>query len=658
LGEADQLRFTDILSSEVKAERQGQDLLLTSVGRVIRVKDQFLGELNDRLFNGKQIDSGMGSIVFADGVVWDRFRMSMEVLDKARADGLFNDNLTGSGSADVLWGGKGNDYNSGGAGGDIYIFAPGDGQDVIDDLGGFSFGPVKAGIDLLRFKGAITADRLKLTRDGVSGDLTIVILDDKGAPTGDSILIKGQLGGLRLGLGLFSEVLGSSDGLDYVAPNLIERFIFEDGSSLEATQIMEKVLLNAKTSGDDAIYGFLNDNTLDGGAGDDFLSGKEGDDTYLFGRGYDKDVIIDSAIPGLFDPPQKDRLVFRDTIRWTDLDFIRDADDQGNARASDTLRMKIKRTTDEVVLQDFLERDPVFGFFLNFIESIVFGDGVTWSGYKLAQHYIDIAKTADADTIFGYEELADFIDGGAGNDSLIGRGGNDVYLVARGAGNDTLLDSGGNDRLDLTAFASNEVRFSRTALDLIITDKVSGQRIVLQNQYIRDGEQAFAVEDIAFSDKVISFRDVNPEDIDLVGTGAGDTIVGSDFGEKIDGRAGNDSLIGGDGGDIYVFDAGYGNDVVLDKRVRASWKDRPRAVVAVDDMVQFGAGVTRSNVVFTKDGNDLVISITGRSDSLRVRDQFLNAENGVERFRFFDGTSITIADVEAILRISGRQPRR
>ena len=35
---------------------------------------------------------------------------------------------------------------SGGAGGDFYIFERGDGQDVFDDLGAFSFGPVKAGI--------------------------------------------------------------------------------------------------------------------------------------------------------------------------------------------------------------------------------------------------------------------------------------------------------------------------------------------------------------------------------------------------------------------------------------------------------------------------------------------------------------------------------
>ena len=152
-----------------------------------------------------------------------------------------------------------------------------------------------------------------------------------------------------------------------------------------------------------------------------------------YGRGYGRDVIIDNAIPGLFDPPQHDKLQFIDEIRWTDLDFLRDG-------PTDTLRMRVKGTTDEVILQDFLETVPILGF-LNLIEDIVFGDGTTWTGFKLAQHYIDIAKTAGNDTIYGYEELSDFIDGGAGDDRLIGFGGNDVYQFALGEGNDTILDS-------------------------------------------------------------------------------------------------------------------------------------------------------------------------------------------------------------------------
>src|SRR6202000_274324 len=111
-GDADELRFTDVLSTDVKAIRDGEDLILQINGRpdTIRLTDQFLGENNELLTSGKRMDSGVSAIVFADGVAWDRFQMSVQVLDKDRAAGQFNDSLIGSGSADILWGGKGNDY--------------------------------------------------------------------------------------------------------------------------------------------------------------------------------------------------------------------------------------------------------------------------------------------------------------------------------------------------------------------------------------------------------------------------------------------------------------------------------------------------------------------------------------------------------------------
>ncbi|MEJ2002961.1 MAG: calcium-binding protein, partial [Maritimibacter sp.] len=647
LGGADGLRFTDVYADQVTAIRDGQDLML-QIGseREVRLTDQFLGELNAYLTNGKQYETGVNTIVFADGVVWDRLRMAMEVVDKDRAAGDYNDSLVGSGSADILWGGKGNDYLSGSAGGDYYIYERGDGQDVIDDQGAFSFGPVKAGIDFLRFQGDITADDLKLTRDGESGNLKITLLDADGNETSDTIEIVGQFSGVRTGLGLFSDVLGSSDGLDYVAPNLIERFIFEDGTSLEFTQIVDQVIANAKTDGDDAIYGMLNDNTLDGGAGDDFLSGKEGNDTYLFGRGYGRDVIIDNSIPGLFDPPQHDTLRFLDDIRWTDLEFLRDG-------PSDDLHMRVAGTDDEVILSDFLAQIPILGF-TNLIEDIVFGDGTTWSAYKLAQHYIDVAKTDGDDTIYGYDELSDEIDGGAGNDTLIGFGGNETYHVAAGEGDDTILDSSGDDKVLFAGLASTDVTFGRTALDLVVTVKSTGQRFVLQNQYVRDGAQTYAVENMVFTDRTVSFLDVNPEDIDLVGTSGDDAITGSNFAETLDGRTGDDTLTGGDGGDIYKFDAGYGQDVIIDRRVRASWQDRRGVHVPVDDVVEFGGGIASfDDLVFTKDGDDLLISIVGRSDTLRIKNQFRDAEDGVELFRLFDGTTRKISDIEELLQIAG-----
>ncbi|QTW17772.1 calcium-binding protein [Comamonas kerstersii] len=57
--------------------------------------------------------------------------------------------------------------------------------------------------------------------------------------------------------------------------------------------------------GDDRIYGGAGDDLISGGAGDDLLYGESGADTYVFGRGYGNDTIVDIAENG----------VQRDTVR-------------------------------------------------------------------------------------------------------------------------------------------------------------------------------------------------------------------------------------------------------------------------------------------------------------------------------------------------------
>ena len=61
-------------------------------------------------------------------MIWDRFRMAMEVVDTSAPEGNFNDPLIGSGSATCCGAARATTSMSGGAGGDIYVFARGDGR--------------------------------------------------------------------------------------------------------------------------------------------------------------------------------------------------------------------------------------------------------------------------------------------------------------------------------------------------------------------------------------------------------------------------------------------------------------------------------------------------------------------------------------------------
>jgi Ca2+-binding RTX toxin-like protein len=480
LGGDDELRFTAVDSKHIKAIRDGQDLILEdrndagAVLNTVRLTDQFLGELNPFTNRGKQFQSGVNQIVFSDGVIWDRFRMAMQVADPRDT----NDVYTGSGSGDVLWGGKGNDVLTGGLGGDIYIFQRGDGHDVISERGGFSFGPLKAGIDFLSFRGDISVDDLKLRRDGAGTTLYITILDKQGNPTSDSIEIEDYFAGISLGLGLFGSAIGDSEGLDYVSPNLIERFIFDDGTSLDCKEVADRVLKNAKSVGDDAIYGFIGSNTLDGGLGDDYLTGGKGDDTYIFGRNYGHDIILDNGPKhGLFDPPQHDKLEFVDDIRWTDLDYLRTG-------ISDTLTLQIKGTNDKLTLQNFLAELPFLGY-VNVLEDVVFGDGTKWTYLQLLQRFVDVAETASNDLVYGFEGINDVFRGGKGNDRLEGLSGSDTYYYALGNGSDTVFDTGGDDRIIFSGINFSDVTLSRTDHDLIFTIKSTGEKLIVEGQYPR-----------------------------------------------------------------------------------------------------------------------------------------------------------------------------
>src|SRR5262249_35743570 len=148
--------------------------------------------------------------------------------------------------------------------------------------------------DFLVFTGGMTVNDIKLTPDGQSDDLKIKLLHSSGNPTADTLLIKGEFEGLGANPHAFGHALKSHDRLAHVAPNQLQKFIFDDGTSLDFIQITQQVIANQKTDGDDAIYGFVNDNTLDGGAGNDYLSGVAGADTYVFGRGYGHDVVEDN----------------------------------------------------------------------------------------------------------------------------------------------------------------------------------------------------------------------------------------------------------------------------------------------------------------------------------------------------------------------------
>lgn len=611
----------------------GLDLVFTVIGtgETLRVRDHFLGDLIDPLF-GRNFadDTGVASISFADGTIWNWYDMAFAVSHPDDDSDL----VVGTESRDVLQGGRGNDVLRGGRDGDIYIFRVGDGQDRIIDANDRPTDDPETKMDLAMFLGGIVPEDIRYERDGESNDVRMVVLDTGGVETGDVITIEDQFGWINIPF------------IGLIFADAVERVVFDGTSFLTRQDIMARVLADARTDGADIIYGFHNVDVLEGGPGDDVLIGREQNDTYVFGLGYGHDVIRDEA-RDLFSASY-DTLRFTGDLRWTSFDFLRDGD-------SATVALRVTGTSDQVTLSDQYKSFPFLGF-NNMVEEIVFAEGTVWDYARLAQHVIDLSVTSGNDTIYGFE-IGDILYGDLGDDRLEGGLGGDTYRWGPGTGSDRILDAGSgeaSDTLELSGIAVDDVTIGRIGRDLVLTLKAGGETLTIEAQYNRDGQQANAIEYFVFSDITVDFRALNPDQVDVVGSAAAETLHGSDFAERLDGRAGNDRLVGGSDGDRYLFDLGYGEDLIIDQQVRAVWTDRDGRRGETDDVVQFGAGIARGDLVFTRDGDDLLISITGNNaDTLRVQGQFNALSMGVERFEFADASFLHRSDIEEILQIAG-----
>jgi len=91
------------------------------------------------------------------------------------------------------------------------------------------------------------------------------------------------------------------------------------------------------TEKNDMLSGNIGNDLLDGGLGNDLLLGGMGNDTYVFSRGYGKDVIMDSdkTIDNI------DTIVLGENITGSDLEFT---------RVGDSLKISIIGTEDSITV--------------------------------------------------------------------------------------------------------------------------------------------------------------------------------------------------------------------------------------------------------------------------------------------------------------------
>ncbi|MBV1889099.1 MAG: hypothetical protein KUG67_02520, partial [Proteobacteria bacterium] len=531
--------------------------------------------------------------------------------------------LTGSSEADIFYM-DGSDQNvNGDSGPDTFVFGQNIGNDVIAELDGTGINFV----DVIRFSAHNSSDLL-FTRNGV--DLHIEVI-----ATGETITIEKQFEGRGSGLG------GGEIGPAYG----ISEIVFADNSFYDTVDIAYAV--SHPTGAAQDIIGTEVTDVLDGIEGDERLEGAGGGDIYKFGIGYGHDTIEDLVRDPYAVTP--DVVQFGSGITFEDLSFSR-------FEHSDNLTITIDATGDQLTIeQQFWNAYGILGDdqWYAKIEGFTFENGQTFTWEDMIQFMPTLQSTSGHDAIYGFD-YADTLDGGAGDDYLSGGNEHDTYIFGLGYGNDTIYENYthiASEKDDTVLFLPNvdptTVNLYRAgdSNDVILTLS-DGSSLTIENQFqnFSLGGENQSIEYFKFQDANNTLwdnGDIKNMLLTKYSTSGDDVIYGFEgSGDTLNGGAGNDILEGLNGGDTYQFDAGYGYDQV---------KDLAQAYSAGIDTVEFLGSLTQSDVTFSRDGDDVLVSLNGHTDQLRVENQFDNLSYyQIENYVFSDGSSLDYAQVYAL----------
>ena len=198
-----------------------------------------------------------------------------------------NNSIKGGSGNDTLSGGKGADTLTGGSGKDVFVYATGDGKDVITDY--------NSGVDSIKLtSGSITKSSLSgsdvVLRVG-SGSITLKNMKDK------EITVINSAGTTS------TKIYGNSSNSSTAAPKTVT---LDNSSSSPVSIALPTQLIDASSrtnqikitanilsntikggSGADTIYGGAGNDSILGNKGNDKLFGQTGNDTLIGGKGDD-----------------------------------------------------------------------------------------------------------------------------------------------------------------------------------------------------------------------------------------------------------------------------------------------------------------------------------------------------------------------------------
>ena len=420
------------------------------------------------------------------------------------------------------------------------------------------------------------------------------------------------------------------------------------------------------SNNNDVLYGNSGADTLIGGKGDDILYGGRDNDTYVFNLGDGNDIIED-YVPTSSNS-KADKVIFGEGISADDIKVERSGNNMiVRYSENDSITLINQYSNEYYWVENFEFADGTkrtINDLLNVAQTI-HGSGKIedhTSGYGNKNN--TLVGSDGADELYGYEGT-DTLIGGKGDDILYGGRDNDTYVFNLGDGNDIIEDyvpTSSNSKADKVIFgegiSADDIKVERSGNNMIVRYS-ENDSITLINQY---SNEYYWVENFEFADGTKrTINDLLNVAQTIHGSGKiedhtsgygnkNNTLVGSDGADELYGYEGTDTLIGGKGDDIlyggrdndtYIFNLGDGNDIIEDYVLNTS---NSKA-----DKVIFGEDISAEDIVFSRQGNNLVISYGSGGDTVTVQNQYYSSYYEIERFETSDGYSISNTQVNLLI---------
>ena len=518
---------------------------------------------------------------------------------------------------------------------------------------------------------------------------------------------------------------GSNEGFDTIQSSVIRSLNFSKYANVEGLtytgtaaarldgNVASNQILSNNATGSDTLYGYAGNDTLSGGAGNDAMYGGVGNDSYVVnvgdlvyenaGEGVDtlRGTIssINTTTAGANFATTMENLVYTGAAGATLTGNAMNNLIQGGS-GTDTLaggagndRYVISKNLDKIIegadsiggANDWIDSsiDLNLSSYANVNNLALQGDALIGEGSATNNILVGngfgnyLAGLGGDDVLIGDgngpnasfgnftdDDVNDLLDGGAGNDfiigslgsnsyhyydgddydgddyqdggdALLGGLGNDIYVISNI--NDSVSDSGGIDtvisrtsNLSIEAYIGVENAKLADPVTTIAELSALGNRLSAagfnlptlypSNSYVPDGDSAFHLtgNDLA---NILTGNSVSNE---LIGGIGNDTLYGGAGNDVLIGGVGIDSLIGGDGDDIYDINSG---DILVE--TTSGGRDAIRS-----------ATITTVSTTYANIEGLLYVGATGATLNGNVANNWIGGGVGADTINGVDGNDL------------------